>query len=98
MPNVQSFTALSDEFMAALLKAQGESRDEYGSNNYPITLNTTDFEVFTKILRSLAQYGSVSHKDFEVIPGFSSEEEEPIAQWAWDWLSGIGETLGVEGI
>lgn len=95
----QSFTALSDEFVAEVLSRQERMRDEYGSNNYPITLNTTDFRVFITILHKLAMYGNVTHKDFPVIPGFGDDDyQEPIQGWAQDWLSGIGDTLNVEGI
>jgi hypothetical protein len=49
-------------------------------------------------LQNLAKYGKVTHKDIESIPGYGGEFIEPIEDWAWQFLSGIGETLGVEGI
>lgn len=95
----QSFSALSDEFVAEVLRRQEQLKDEYGGNNYPITLNTTDFRVFITILQKLALYGNVSHKDFPEIPGFGDDDwQEPIEGWAHEWLSGIGDTLNVEGI
>ena len=88
-----SFTALSDEFVAAILE-RGTT-----DGNYPIELNATDFRVFITILHKLAQYGNVSHKDFPEIPGFGDDDwQEPIEGWAYEWLSGIGDTLNVEGI
>lgn len=95
---MESYTFGSHDFMMAVIEKQMASKDEYGGNNYSITLNTADFRVFVTILQNLALYSKVTHKDIEAIPGFESESLEPISEWAWDWLSGIAETLDVEGI
>jgi hypothetical protein len=68
--------------------------------NYPITLNDKDFRVFTAILKDLALYGEVGKSTRDKVREIigDSDETEPIEDWAWNWLSGIGETLGIEGI
>jgi hypothetical protein len=69
-----------------------------GESTYPIQLNATDFKVFVTILKSLAAYSDVSHKEFETILGYGDGETEPISDWAMEKLSGIAESLGVEGV
>ena len=88
---MDSYTFGSPDYISAILeKGQKEK--------YPIELAATDFRVFITILEKLALYDSVSHKDIPSIPGYGGEWTEPIGDWAQSWLSGIGETLGVEGI
>lgn len=90
---MDSYTFGSHKFMMAILeKANREAP-------YPITLNRTDFRVFVTILQNLALYDGVSHKDIPSIPGYGEDgESEAIGDWAQSWLSGIAETLGIEGI
>lgn len=95
---MDSYTFGSHEFMMAVLEKASAHRNADGGSNYPIELNQTDFRVFVEILRGLALYGVANHKTVESIPGYSNDETEPIEEWAWSWLSGIAETLGVEGI
>lgn len=101
MTEVVSHTFGSDEFMSAVLKRQSESRNEYGGNQYPIELNTTDFHVFITLLKELALYGeagrSIRVAASEIL-GTGTDDDEPIEMWAWSMLSSIAETLGVEGI
>lgn len=93
---MDAYTFGSHDFMMAILENQ--ARDLPGGK-YPIELNATDFRVFVTILQNLALYDGVSHKDIETIPGYGEDgESEPIGDWAQSWLSGIAETLGVEGI
>lgn len=96
---MDSYTFGSHEFMMAVFEAQLKSKDQWGGNNYPVEFNTTDFRVFITILQNLALYGKVTHKDIESIPGYGEDgETEAIEEWARSWLSGIAETLDVEGI
>lgn len=88
---MDSYTFGSDEFMKAILEKGTKEK-------YPIELNATDFRVFVTILQGLANYGVANHKTVPSIPGYGDEEFEPIEEWAASWLSGIAETLGVEGI
>lgn len=94
---MESYTFGSDNFMSAL----AEERMRTGEN-YPITLNDTDFRVFMAILRDLAFYGECAGTTRDTVAkilGYSdSDIIEPIEEWAWQFLSGIAETLGVEGI
>jgi hypothetical protein len=92
---MDSYTFGSDEFMMAILEKQEK---ELPGGGYPIELNATDFRVFVTILQGLANYGVANHKTVPSIPGYGDEEFEPIEEWAASWLSGIAETLGVEGI
>lgn len=92
---MDSYTFGSHEFMMAILEKQ---MGELPGGKYPIELNATDFRVLVTILQKLALYGSVIHKDIESIPGYGNDDMEAIEEWAWSWLSGIAETLGVEGI
>lgn len=101
MTEVEMHTFGSDDFMSAVLKRQSELKNEYGGNQYPMELNTTDFHVFITILKELALYGeagrSVRVAASEIL-GTGTDDDEPIEMWAWDMLSSIAETLGVEGI
>lgn len=92
MSEYVSYTFGSHDFMQAVI--------ERGiREGYPVTLNATDFRVFVTILEKLALYDSVNHKDIPSIPGYGEDGQlEPISDWAWQFLSSIGETLGVEGI
>lgn len=98
---METYTFGSHDFMMAVLEKANREMP------YPIQLNRTDFRVFITILQRLALYGKVTHKDIETIPGYGTvrnddsgddEEWDPIEHWAMSWLSGIAETLGVEGI
>lgn len=83
-------------FMAIIEKAS-QHRNPDGGSNYPIELNATDFRVLVTILRQLALYDKVTHKDIPSIPGYGEDGDmEPIGEWAWSWYSGIAETLGIE--
>jgi hypothetical protein len=94
MNEMKAYSFGSDEFMAAIYRAKNELKE-----GYPLNLNTTDFTVLVRILKSLALYDGVSHKDIETIPGYGeSGESEPIGDWAMNMLSSIAESLGVEGI
>lgn len=96
---MDSYTFGSHDFMMAILEKQSQLKNEYGGNQYPMELNTTDFRVFVTILRQLALYDKVTHKDIPTIPGYGEDGGwEPIGDWATSWLSSIAETLGVEGI
>lgn len=92
---MESYTFGSDEFMDRIHdKADMDAP-------YPMTLNRTDFRVFTTILRDLALYGECTRSTrvaVSEILGTGTDDTEPIEEWAWGWLSGIGETLGVEGV
>lgn len=100
---MDSYTFGSHDFMMAILEKQAK---DLPGGKYPIEWNATDFRVFVTILQNLALYGKFTHKDIESIPGYGTvrnesgddEEWEPIEDWAWQLLSGIAETLGVEGI
>lgn len=92
---MDSYTFGSHDFMMAIIEKQ---MGELLGGKYPIELNTTDFRVFITILQKLALYGSVTHKDIESIPGYGNDDMEAIEEWSLSWLSGIAETLGVEGI
>lgn len=87
-----SYTFGSNDFVQAVI--------ERGiREGYPITLNATDFRVFITILQKLALHDSVNHKDIPSIPGYGEDgESEPLGDWAWQFLSSIGETLNVEGV
>lgn len=87
-------TMLSDEFIKAVTE-RGTADSSWPK--YPIEFNTRDWKVFIRILQKLAEYGTVIPKDFYDILDFD-EDVEPITDWASDWLSGIGDTLNVEGI
>lgn len=96
---MDSYTFGSHDFMMAVIEKASLHRNDDGGSNYPIELNQTDFRVLVTILQKLALYARVTHKDIETIPGYGEDgESEPIEEWAWSWLSGIAETLGVEGI
>lgn len=96
---MESYTFGSHDFMMAVLEKAALHRNADGGGNYPIELNATDFRVFVTILQKLAMYAKVTHKDIETIPGYGEDgHSEPIEDWATSWLSGIAETLGVEGI
>lgn len=92
---MESYTFGSDEFMSAVALERMRTGE-----NYPITLNDTDFRMLTAILRDIALYGEVGKstrdKAREILG--DSFTSEPLEDWAWQWLSGIGETLGIEGI
>jgi hypothetical protein len=89
---MDSYTFGSHDFMMAVLEKGTKEK-------YPIELNATDFRVFVTILEKLSQYDSVNHHDIPTIPGYGEDgESEPIGDWATSWLSGIAETLGIEGI
>lgn len=92
----QSYTFGSDNFMEAVALERLRSGEIY-----TIGLNDSDFRVFIAILRDLALYGEASRSTrvtVSEILGTGTDETEPIEEWAWSWLSGIAETLGVEGI
>ncbi len=92
----QTYTFGSDEFMTSLQLEKLRS-----SQNYPITLNNTDFHVLTVILRELAMYGefgSSGRSEVAQILGTGTDDIEPVEDWAWSWLSGIAGTLGIEGL
>lgn len=92
----QSYTFGSDNFMEAIALERMRTGE-----NYPIALNDTDFRVFTIVLRDLALYGEASRSTRVAVAeilGTGTDDVEPIEEWAWGWLSGIGETLGIEGI
>ncbi len=92
---MEGYTFGSDEFMSAIALERMRTGE-----NYPVTFNDTDFRMFTAILRDVALYGEVGKatrdKAREILG--DSFTSEPLEEWAWNWLSGIGETLGVEGI
>ncbi len=93
---MESYTFGSDNFMSAIALERMRTGE-----NYPITLNDTDFRVLTVILRELALYGEFSRSgrvQVAEILGTGTDDIEPVEDWAWQFLSGIGETLGVEGI
>lgn len=93
---MESYTFGSGNYMEALALERLRTGE-----NYPITLNDTDFRVLISILRDLALCGECG-RDARVavaeILGTGTDETEPIEEWAWGMLSGIGETLGVEGV
>lgn len=96
MSEIQSYTFGSDNFMEALALERMRTGE-----NYPITLNDSDFRVLTVILRDLALYGEATRSTRVAVAeilGTEADDIEPIEEWAWGWLSGIGETLNVEGI
>lgn len=93
---MESYTFGSDNYMQAIALERLRTGE-----NYPITLNDSDFRVFTAILRDLALYGECSRNTRVAVAeilGTGTDETEPIEDWAWEMLSGIGETLGIEGI
>jgi hypothetical protein len=90
---MDSYTFGSPAFMQAVEQAMRSEDSHFGIN-----LNATDFRVFVTLLKSLALYSDVSHKEFETILGHGDGETEPISEWAMEWLSSIAESLGVEGI
>lgn len=93
---MDSYTFGSHDFMQAILEKQAK---DLPGGKYPIELNATDFRVFVTILEKLSLYDSVTHKDIPSIPGYGEDgESEPLGDWAMNFLSAIGETLGVEGI
>ncbi len=80
--------------MNALVKAQEGEK-------YPMELNSKDFHIFILILRELALYGECTRSTRVAVAellGTGTDDIEPIEDWAWQFLSAIGETLGVEGI
>jgi hypothetical protein len=97
---MESYTFGSPEFMSAIALERMRTGE-----NYPITLNDKDFRILTTILQQIAIYGDISRSELNDLVGWNGENWEgnerdidPISDWAWNWLSGIGETLGVEGI
>lgn len=96
---MDSYTFGSHDFMMAILEKQSQLKNEYGGNQYPMELNTTDFRVFVTILQQLSLYDSVTYKQFPSIPGYGEDgESEPIGDWATSFLSSIADSLDVEGI
>lgn len=96
MSEMQSYTFGTDNYIEAIALERMRTGE-----NYPITLNDSDFRVFTHILRDLALYGECSRSTRVAVAeilGTGTDDTEPIEEWAWNWLSGIGETLNVEGI
>lgn len=96
MSEMQSYTFGSDNFMEAIALERMRTGE-----NYSITLNDSDFRVLTVILRDIALYGEatgIARSAVAEILGTGTDDIEPIEDWAWGFLSGIGETLGVEGI
>lgn len=91
---MDSYTFGSDGFMDALTKAQEGKK-------YPMELNSKDFHVFITILKELALYGECTRSTRVAVAeilGNGNDDIEPVEYWAWQFLSAIGETLGVEGI
>lgn len=92
----QTYTFGSDNFMNALQLERLRTGD-----HYTISFNSNDFHVLTVILRDLALYGEASRSarvEVAEILGTGTDDIEPVEDWAWSFLSGIGESLGVEGI
>lgn len=93
---MEMFTFGSEGFMEALIKKMQSEDSHYGIN-----LNMTDFKIFTIILRELALYGEVGRSarvEVAEILGNGTDDLEPIEEWAWMWLSDIGDTLDIEGV
>lgn len=93
---MESYTFGSDNFMEAIALERLRTGE-----NYPITLNDSDFRVLTVILRDLAFYGEATRSTRVAVAeilGTGTDVMEPIEEWAWNFLSSIGETLNVEGI
>lgn len=96
MAEKEFYTFGSDEFMSAIALERMRTGE-----NYPITLNDSDFRVLTVILKELALYGECSRSTRVAVAeilGTGTDDIEPIEDWAWQFLSGIGDTLGVEGV
>lgn len=96
MTEREFYTFGSEEFMSALALERLRTRE-----NYPIGFNDNDFRVFTTILRDLALYGECSRStrvEVAQILGTGTDDIEPIEDWAWQLLSSIGDSLGVEGV
>lgn len=96
---MDSYTFGSDEFMAAILEKRAKSI--FG--NYEIGLNAKDFQVFITILQGIALYGEIDRHKLNDLIGWTTDdpdpdETEPVEDWAWQFLSNIGETLGIESI
>ena len=95
---MEAYTFGSESFMEAVVKAQ---QGDLPGGKYPIEFNSTDFQIFILILKELALYGEVGRETRMAVSdilGTGTDDIEPIEDWAWGWLSGIGETLGVEGV
>lgn len=93
---MESYTFGSDEFMQAIALERMRTGE-----NYPITLNDKDFRIITEILRQIALYTEIDHHKLNSMledGSHPADEIDPISDWAWSWLSGIAETLAVEGI
>jgi hypothetical protein len=93
---MESYTFGSDNFMEAIALERMRMQE-----NYPITLNDKDFRIVTEILRGLALYGEVDRHKLNDLVGWrygGNLDQDPIEEWAWNALSGIGVTLEVEGI
>jgi hypothetical protein len=96
MSEYQTFTFGSDDFINAIVKAKTDI-----GLPYPIGMSDTDFHIFILILKELALYGEVGRATRVAVAdllGTGTDDLEPIENWAWGWLSGIGETLNVEGV
>lgn len=93
---MENYTFGSYEFMESIATERLRTGE-----NFPMTLNDNDFRVLTTILRDLALYGECTRStrvEVAKILGEETGETEPVEDWAWNMLSSIAETLGVEGI
>ena len=88
---MQSFTQGSPEYIREIIEKGTKEK-------YTIELNAKDFTVFAKILYFLENYAKVSHSDIPEIEGYGGGNIKPLEDWAYGMLSGIGDSLGVEGI
>lgn len=87
---MQSFTAMSDEGIQAVIDAQEARNDQYA-----LTLGRSDFYLFVRALQ--AAYEHTADGGCPAVEE-ASYNGVTVDEWAGDFLSGIAETLGVEFI
>lgn len=89
---MQSFTAMSDEGIQAVIDAQ-----EAEGSHYAMTLNQSDFHMFVRALQAAYEHtadGGCPDVDASWSGGMAAD----VTEWAGDFLSGVAETVGVEFI
>lgn len=82
---MDSFTAMSREAIDATVTAQLATGEKY-----PMELNGTDFANLVHALRVAWMYADLD--------GTDDVTGEPLTDWIMGFVSGIGQTLGVENI
>lgn len=88
---MQSFTAMSEEGIQAVIDAQENTGD------YPVSFNQSDFHMFVRALQAAHEHtadGGCPDVDASWSGGMSVDVQE----WAADFLSSVADSLGIEFI